>query len=571
MQQKIYNGELYNIKLKYHPNKIICTGEHPFYVREKVKKWNNAIRRYEYSYSNPKWKKANELTKLDYFGMVINNNEIIPEFIFEQVINQTSKKTIVTKIDTNDKWFLLGYFIGDGWIEETTKKSGNTMNKIRFAINNNDENEVVDRINKILQITDKKCNTGKCKKFGCSDFVWYNILKQCGKYAHNKIIPEWIQDAPKDCIREFINGYMKSDGCINKGNILQITTTSHNLALGLQRLYLKLGHIFSINKQIRPKKTIIQGRIVNQKNTYCIRAKLLKEKESGFIENNYAWFKSFDISITKTEKINVYNYEVKNDNSYIVENTIVHNCQPFSIAGKQKGFDDPRSNVFWKIIEIVKKHKPECIILENVKNLSSHDCGDTLKTIIKSLEDEKYKLIYKILNTSDITTVPQHRERLYIVCVKDTKIFETFNFDFPKLKKDNVKKMLTSDQIDDKYYYNDKTSKIQKMVMDNVTNDETIYQFRRIFVRENKNNECPTLTANMGTGGHNVPLVLDNLGARKLTPRECFNFQGFPSDFILPKLSDARLYKLAGNAVSVPVVQLIANKLVPELFNNLIK
>ena len=92
-----------------------------------------------------------------------------------------------------------------------------------------------------------------------------------------------------------------------------------------------------------------------------------------------------------------------------------------------------------------------------------------------------------------------------------------------------------------------------------------MYQYRRVYVRENKSSECPTLTANMGAGGHNVPLVLDSKGIRKLTPRECFNFQGFPAEYKIPALADSHLYKLAGNAVSVPVVQLIAQRLLPLL------
>jgi DNA (cytosine-5)-methyltransferase 1 len=89
----------------------------------------------------------------------------------------------------------------------------------------------------------------------------------------------------------------------------------------------------------------------------------------------------------------------------------------------------------------------------------------------------------------------------------------------------------------------------------------TVYQYRRVYIRENRSGECPTLTANMGSGGHNVPLVIDQGGKRKLTPRECFRFQGFPDTFVLPALSDAKLYALAGNAVSVPVVELIAHRL----------
>jgi DNA (cytosine-5)-methyltransferase 1 len=101
---------------------------------------------------------------------------------------------------------------------------------------------------------------------------------------------------------------------------------------------------------------------------------------------------------------------------------------------------------------------------------------------------------------------------------------------------------------------------VEKAITKHISNN-VVYQLRRQYVRENKSNVCPTLTANMGTGGHNVPLIKDNKGIRKLTPRECFNLQGFPKDYKLPELSDAKLYSLAGNAVSVPVVQLIANKL----------
>jgi DNA (cytosine-5)-methyltransferase 1 len=81
-------------------------------------------------------------------------------------------------------------------------------------------------------------------------------------------------------------------------------------------------------------------------------------------------------------------------------------------------------------------------------------------------------------------------------------------------------------------------------------------------VRENKNKLCPTLTANMGGGGHNVPLILDDKGIRKLTPRECFNLQGFPDTYQLPNISNNKLYSLSGNAVSIPVVSLIANRLI---------
>ena len=281
-------------------------------------------------------------------------------------------------------------------------------------------------------------------------------------------------------------------------------------------------------------------------------------------ENDYVWIKVKSNTMKRVEPQTVYNFEVENDNSYCVENTIVHNCQPFSIAGKQEGFDDARSNVFWKILEIIDRHQPRAVVLENVKNLVNHDDGKTFQTIKQNLTDRGYNIQTKILNTSDITGIPQHRERIYIVCLKDKHVADQFTLDFPKIEKSAVSSMLTTEPVPPKYYYTD-ASATWPLVSESVVKTDTIYQYRRVYVRENKSNECPTLTANMGGGGHNVPLIRDAHGIRKLTPRECFNFQGFPASYRLPNISDTNLYKLAGNAVSVPVVRLIANRLIPLL------
>jgi DNA (cytosine-5)-methyltransferase 1 len=261
---------------------------------------------------------------------------------------------------------------------------------------------------------------------------------------------------------------------------------------------------------------------------------------------------------------------LKNLNEVKVEDIPSHDiltggfpCQPFSIAGLQEGFKDERSNVFWKILSIIDHHKPKCVILENVKNLVSHDNNNTFNTIKSNLEKRGYHICFKVLNTADITGIPQHRERIYIVCIKSKKVFDKFSLEFPKIEKKKISEFLEND-IPVKYYYTDKSS-TWNLVQKSVVKKDTVYQYRRVYVRENKSSECPTLTANMGGGGHNVPLILDSKGIRKLTPRECFNFQGFPSSYKLPNLSDSNLYKLAGNAVSVPVVSLIANRIIPLL------
>lgn len=240
-------------------------------------------------------------------------------------------------------------------------------------------------------------------------------------------------------------------------------------------------------------------------------------------------------------------------------------CQPFSIAGMQKGFEDERSNVFWKIVSILQSHRPRFALLENVKNLQSHDNGNTFRTIMTALHNAGYHVKHAILNTCKITHIPQNRERIYIACFRDRADYDAFTFDdIPTSEPQPIADFLEhAENVPEKYYYRE-TSAIYPVLREAVTKPNTVYQYRRYYVRENKNAVCPTLTANMGSGGHNVPIILDSRGIRKLTPRECFHLQGFPKEYVLPseKLSDAKLYSLAGNAVSLPVVQVLANKII---------
>jgi DNA (cytosine-5)-methyltransferase 1 len=130
-----------------------------------------------------------------------------------------------------------------------------------------------------------------------------------------------------------------------------------------------------------------------------------------------------------------------------------------------------------------------------------------------------------------------------------------------------IKDICFDERQDKKYYYDDNV-RYADMLKSAVKKKNTIYQLRRIYVRENKNELCPTLTANMGTGGHNVPLIKDSYGIRKLTPRECLRFQGFSDDFTLPEnMANSHIYKQAGNSVSVPVIEKIADNIKKILDN----
>ena len=237
-------------------------------------------------------------------------------------------------------------------------------------------------------------------------------------------------------------------------------------------------------------------------------------------------------------------------------------CQAFSIAGYRQGFADAkgRGNLFFDLMRIIRVKRPAVVFLENVKNLLSHDNGNTFKTIRGLLEAEGYTVKYKVLNACQYGNIPQNRERIYIVCFRDASAAERFSFP-EEIPLDNIlTKAIDFDaQVPASYYYGS-GRKMYPELVSSMTRSDTCYQWRRVYVRENKSGLCPTLTANMGTGGNNVPLIRTSDGRyRKLTPRECFSLQGFADTFVLPAgMKDSPLYKQAGNSVVVPVIQRIA-------------
>jgi DNA (cytosine-5)-methyltransferase 1 len=243
-------------------------------------------------------------------------------------------------------------------------------------------------------------------------------------------------------------------------------------------------------------------------------------------------------------------------------------CQAFSIAGNQKGFADTRGTLFFDIEQIVEIHRPKVVFLENVKNLVSHDKGNTFKTIIDILENKLgYKVYSKILNSMTHANVPQNRERIFIVAFDPKQVKNYADFKFPseiKLTKTIHDILEKGKQPDNLYYKEDHQyyPELEKAM----TSKNTVYQWRRVYARENKSNVCPTLTANMGTGGHNVPLVLDDYGIRKLTPKECFAFQGYPVEkYVLPNIPNSKLYMQSGNSVTTTLIERIGNEITKVL------
>ena len=244
-------------------------------------------------------------------------------------------------------------------------------------------------------------------------------------------------------------------------------------------------------------------------------------------------------------------------------------CQAFSIAGYRKGFKDERGDLFFELLRIIQAKKPKAIFIENVKNMVSHDHGKTFKVIKEALTTNGYHIKWKVLNGKDYGNIPQNRERIYIVGFLSKSQFDSFSFPNEIKLTSKLSDVIefNSEQDDYFYYSAEKNPTFYRELEANIKSSDSIYQWRRQYVRENKSGVVPTLTANMGMGGHNVPLILtQDKRIRKLTPKETFNVQGYPKDFKLPKdVSNGQLYKQAGNSVVVPLIKRIALKIADSL------
>lgn len=236
-------------------------------------------------------------------------------------------------------------------------------------------------------------------------------------------------------------------------------------------------------------------------------------------------------------------------------------CQPFSIAGLQKGFKDREGNLFFEITRIIDAKRSKVVFLENVPNLMEHDDGKTFLVIFNGLAQFGYTVYYRVLASNDYGNLPQIRKRIYIVAILEDISNRLYQYPEPielTLKSSDI--INRSVKQHDIYYYTE--GKMYDRLVAHMKDRKAIYRITDIEVRWTKNQMCPTFTANMGTHKYRVHVVWDDYGIRKMTLRECLDFQGFPKEFYFPNtitIDDA--YKQIGNTVSVPVIARLATKI----------
>lgn len=554
--------EIYSIKAM-SCDLVETTSNHLFYVREMYREWDNTRRTYIRKFKKPVWKECQELTKKDYLGMPINTNIILPNWNgITRIVN--GKSRIFHKLDMRNEtlWYLCGRYVGDGWLQDR-KDRNDSLSIVKICCGKHKKDSFVEKITKDFPYTLTEERTTYKLTFSNIELAYF--LEQFGRGAINKKIPGFMFDMPTEYIKCFLDGYFDADGCYTQGR-WKATSISKELIYGISRLVEKVyNRPCCIYKNTQPSKHVIEGRIVNQHDTYSFTFKPTTDKQDhAFCENNYIWIPIS--SIKNTHKLKeVYDIEVEKSHSFTANGIAVHNCQDFSLAGKQAGGDKDsgtRSSLMYETIRIVEKLKPKYVVWENVKNLLSKKHRHNFDAYLKTMENLGYNNYYQVLNAKDYLT-PQNRERIFTI-----SIINDINKDFHFPKKQPLKlrlKDLLDKEVDEEYYLVDNYLEFTNFYTIPRGSDGKLINgsYNRVWKKEEYCGSI-NLTKIQEIGEKDY---INNLRIRKLTPKETWRLMGFDDEDFekAEKINlNTQLYKQAGNSIVVNVLEAIFKELFKE-------
>ena len=311
---------------------------------------------------------------------------------------------------SKEMWWIIGRYLADGWrVERKDRPSGG---RIVFAISDDKRAEFEQRLREAkLHGTYTKERT--CGKYHVCNNQLYEYLEKFGKYAHGKRIPREALCLPREKAKYFFDGYMSGDG---RNDREEATSTSAALILGMCIIAQRLGKsVPAVYYTRRDEKCVIQGRECRQRDTYTFR--ISSKSVKGHYRARYVCRELYQP--TESDDFGtVYNISVEEDNSYVANGAIVHNCQDISVAGKQAGFQGNRSSLFFRVMYLVgqlkEEDKPTYLFIENVKNLLSVNGGWDFARLLIEMDRAGYDAEWQVLNSKDFG-VPQNRERCFII------------------------------------------------------------------------------------------------------------------------------------------------------------
>lgn len=372
------------------------TENHPYYVRKRSKVWNNDKRSYEFKFDDPVFVKVKDMSKDHYLATPILNTAENPMGL------------------TEDECFLIGLYVGDGHTRKDFRKSKGRENdrlwQLIISVGEHEKDSFSKKV-KIKHSFYKHTQSTYSAVFSSKRLVSY-VEDQCGCSAHTKHFGKGILDLPTPLLKKVVEGYLFADGSF-RGRTHRVTTVSRDL---VESLTLAVAKVFRTTTSVvytkRPKTTEILGRVVNQSDTWQVSFQENHPKQSrSWVLGDFIWNPIKKLVKTDKKK-SVFNLEVADDNSYVANNHVVHNCQGFSFAGKQLNFEDPRSKLFFEFVRLLKDSNPKYFLLENVKMKKEYQ-----DIITEHLGVEPIEINSNLLSA-------QNRKRLYWTNIPNISIPE---------------------------------------------------------------------------------------------------------------------------------------------------
>lgn len=583
------------------------TLNHPYYIKQMTRKWDTTIYKSVRTFSQPIWKNAGDLKRDDFLSIPIIKDE-------KNIYNLT-----------DDECYVIGRYIADGHTRKDYRKEKGREHSRYWALILSVGSHKIPYSGLSYSLYPHTKSTHRM--VFCNKRLVQIVEKECGNGAIHKKISPSLLFLPVDKLKVLLKGLMDGDGS-KRGDEIRLGSISKEL---IQSTCLAIAKVFKVAASVefykRPKTTIIEGRLVNQHNSYSLSYREKIKKQSDFyVDDNHIWVRFKDSKLSKVIKT-VYNLTVDGDNTYIANNAVVHNCQGFSIMGNRLNFADPRSGLIMDYFRILKelgeKNPNVYFLLENVP--MDKQCEIEISRRLGVLP----------VKINSLRVSGQSRLRIYWTNIPGTGA-NLFGDEIkqPEDKGISLKDILQpEDEVDEKYYlkknvrgYVDKRllngkqtlngNKTRALTESYARNTGTMVSNELFNVNPSGNgesgrvyhtaNKSRCLLANGGGGGAKTGLYLisdqfinknqngagfkenpeksytlntvdrqalvidlDKYRVRKLTPTECCRLQTVPDDYFDSSgLSDNQIYSCLGDGWTVDVVAHILKGLTTESINN---
>lgn len=408
---------------------MLCSEDHPFLIKNCPHLWNNQVRQYKRVHNDMQWVRAKDIQGDMYWASRISVDPMpIPQ------LEKPNTKSVFLPVDERLLW-LAGRYVGDGWTRLT-----DTRAEITIASGMQDVEFLREKLN-MWSRKGARCKDGELSwyyrdvrtggQFTANNRALVKWLRSnFGHLALQKTIPAWLYGAPEPYKEAFMSGYLSADGWTS-GNKVECTTISKKLAYGLRTLAVTMGYSPTIYMNHQGDK--IEGRTVKTHDIYIVKWKIAIDDKHAqtFTEDGYLW-----TAVKKVEKTGAvetfYNISVEDDETYIAESIVVHNCKHFSKAKGGKPKDKFIRGLAWVACRWAGLVRPRVIMLENVEefktwgplNRRHHPIksrsGETFKRFIKQLTDLGYTVEFRELVAADYGA-PTMRKRFFLIARCDNK------------------------------------------------------------------------------------------------------------------------------------------------------